>query len=88
MTWHVCVGEGRGEVAFAVFVDDGVSSTLIPRGYFPTEAEAEASEAYRKGVLRWGVETRIVQVCCEGFDGWQICGGREAVIPARLRAKS
>lgn len=89
---HECAGEGRGEVAFGVFVDDGVSSTLIIRGAFTTEQNAEESaERYR---TFWAerpyraVEARVVQVCVSPGGGWQICGGREAVIPARLRAKS
>lgn len=83
---HEC--SGTGPHGFAVFVDDGRSSTLIWRGTLDTAAAAEQQiETYR---ANWGPtyaarEMIVVRVCEGEGGGTVICGGRDAAIPARLR---
>lgn len=90
---HACIGDGAGEPKWQVHVDDGRSSVLIDRGRFDSEAEAAACiERYRANwgplYAEGGREMRIVQVCPVGPDGaWRFCGGRDAVIPARVRSQ-
>lgn len=86
---HECAGTGHFVPRFAVYVDDGRYSTMIPRGYYNTAPEAEA--AILRHRASWGPawenrEFRVVQVCSSGEPGgWQVCAGREAVVPARVR---